>query len=381
MHILPWLRVATTALALASLAAIPAAYADLQQALDKYVTNEGLPGGVMLLSGPGQRQVVVNGVANRKTNEPVRADTRFYVASVGKMAVAVAILQMVDEGRLSLEAPVAPLVSHLPKIAGLANLGSAKLKQLLDHSSGIPDYLTDTFTEASRADAKRRWTGAEALAYAVGEAATNKPGKRYEYSNTNYVLLGEILAAVDGVPLAQVLQRRIFDRAGMTRTTVGVDDPGAAGLAHGYADEDDDGRLKDVSLLSWNFPFGDGALTTTAEDMERFLFALFRDGVLLKPATATLMATASARSDEYGLGTELGEDKAGAWVGHTGSFDGFEAEIRYHPDNKVVTIYMVNGSSSSDVSPLDKAAKMVGVVRDESATPASGSSGRRKGAP
>lgn len=354
---LPLLRLFLVSLAI--VAAAPTARADdlLQAVLDKHIDTEDLPGGLLLLSEPGQRRLVVSGVANRRGALPVSPQTRFYVASVGKMTVAAAILQLVDEGRLTLDSPVAPLVGHVPGIAKMANLKKVTVGQLLDHSSGLPEYLTDSFTEDSHKDFKRRWTAAEALAYAVGEAATGKPGEAHEYCNTNYALLGEILVGMDGAPLAEVLRRRIFEPAGMNDSMVGVADPDDPRLAHGYADLDDTGKKKDVSRLSWNFPFGDGPMVTTAADLERFLFALFRDNRLLKPGTVARMTRPSEAERDYGLGVERGKDKLGRWVGHTGSFDGFEAEARYYPERKTVTLFMTNGDSSTDANILDRLAK------------------------
>lgn len=354
---LPRLRLVLMALAILSVAA-PMARADyVEDLLEKHLEKEELPGGLLLLSDPEERRVAVSGVANRRGAVAVTPQTRFYVASVGKMTVAAAILQLVDEGRLTLESPVAPLVAHVPGIARMANLKSVTLAQLLNHSSGLPEYLTDRFTEDSRKDLKRRWTAAEALVYAVGEPASGKPGAAHEYCNTNYVLLGEILVGMDGMPLAQVLRRRIFEPAGMTDTTVGVSDPDDPRLAHGYADLDDSGKEKDVSRLSWNFPFGDGPMVTTAVDLERFMIALFRNNRLIKPASVALMTRPSEAERDYGLGVERGKDKLGRWVGHTGSFDGFEAEVRYYPERKTVTLFMTNGDSSTDANVLDRLAK------------------------
>ncbi|WP_207456767.1 serine hydrolase domain-containing protein [Azospirillum sp. SYSU D00513] len=323
--------------------------------LDRFLAEEELPGGVLLVSGPGTRSVAAAGVADRRTRAPVTPGTRFYVASVGKMAVAAAVLQMVEEGKLALDAPVAALASGIPGIGRLANARSARLSQLLDHSSGIPDYLTDGFTETSRGDPRRRWTPADALSFALGEPATGKPGAAYEYCNSNFVLLGHIAEAADGAPLEEVLRRRVFARAGMDGSTVGArpDDPR---LAHGYADIEDSGREKDVSLLSWNSPLGDGPLVTTAEDLERFLFALFRDGRLLGQQGLRRMSAPSALEPGYGMGLELGKDRWGRWAGHTGSYDGFEAEARYYPDRRTAIVFLTNGNQASDSSILDRAA-------------------------
>lgn len=345
-------------LVVALLVPVPAARAaDVwQNMLDRFLKAEKLPGGVLLVSDGRTRKVVVSGVADRRNNTPVTADTRFYVASIGKMAVATAILQMVDEGRLTLDAPVAPLVEGIPGIDRLANIKKVKLRHLLEHTSGIPDYLDDAFEEAQQGNPNRRWAAAASIAYAFGQPATGRPGKTYEYCNSNYVLLGHIAETVDGAALADVLQRRVFDRAGMTDAVVGPR-PDAPRLARGYSDLEGDGRLQDTSLLSWNAATGDGPMTVTAEDLEHFLFALFRDNRLMRPATLKKMIEPRNDDAEYALGVELGEDDNGEWVGHTGSYDGFEAEARYYPDRQAVVIFLTNGDQESEDGSLpDKAA-------------------------
>ncbi len=233
-----------------------------QPILDRYLEKQGLAGGVLLISAPHLRQTAASGVADRRRDTPVQADTRFYIASIGKMAVAVATLQLVEEGKLSLDDKVAPLVGGVPDVAKLANVRSARLKHLLDHTSGIPDYLNKDFYKTFRADPPRL-TPALALPFAYGEAATGRPGQRYEYCNSNYVLLGDIIATADRVTIEDVLQRRVLTPAGMRGTTVGAD-PRDKRLAHGYADIKDKGKERDVSLLSWNSLLGDGPLVATA---------------------------------------------------------------------------------------------------------------------
>ena len=326
-----------------------------QRILDRYLEKEGLPGGVLLASGPGGRLVVVSGVADRRTKKPVDADTRFYVASIGKMAVATATLQLVEEGALSLDDIAAPLATGVPGLEKLPNVRKATVEQLLNHTSGIPDYLTDDFYKLYYRTT-RPLAPADALPFAYGEKPANKPGKAYEYSNSNYVLLGAIIAAADNLPFDVALQRRVFDRAGMTGATVGADakDPT---LAHGYADPEETGKLRDVSRGAWLSHLGDGPLVATAADLERFAFALFRDGKLLRRKTLARMTAPSALEAGYGLGVEIGADAGGDWVGHTGRDDGFEAELRYYPDHKTVLALLTNGNAESDDSALDKAAK------------------------
>lgn len=327
----------------------PAAAADLQGLLDRFVEREELPGAVLLVSGPSGRQIAVAGMADRERRVPMGADSRFYIASVGKMMTAVAVLQLVGEGRADLDRPVTPLLPAAVADLRLANLRSATLRNLLDHSSGIPDYITDVFTARSREDPGKRWTALDALAFARGETAEFPVGQASSYSNSNYALLGLLLETADGAPLSDILARRVFAPAGM-RDSVVVVDPADRRLAHGYADPAGDGRLRDVSGLSWNSVLGDGPATTTAGDMERFAFALFRDNLLLPASLVRRMIMPSIRDPAYGLGVERGEDRWGTWVGHTGLYDGFEAELWYYVERETVIVLLKNGHQTSDES-------------------------------
>lgn len=329
--------------------------ANLQSILERYLEKEQLPGGVLLVSAPGRREIVAAGIADRQSGRPITPKSRFYIASVGKMTVAVTALQLVEDGTLSLESKVSDLVDGIPHISRLPNFQQAKLGQLLDHSSGIPDYLTDAFYRHFHAH-PARLTPAAVIPFAFEEDAPFRAGRGHDYSNTNYVLLGAIIATAEHKDLESALQNHVLTRAGMAHTTVGAtarDDS----LAHGYATPEGSDEEEDVSLLSWNSPLGDGPLVSTAEDLEAFTFSLFRDGKLLSPASLTRMTAPSKHDPEYGMGVERGSDQWGDWFGHTGLEDGFEAEVRYYPDHKAALVFLTNGNSQSDSSILDKAAK------------------------
>lgn len=326
----------------------------LQTMLDRFIADNDLPGGVLLVSGPKGRAVVASGTADKRSRAPVTPETRFYVASTGKMAVAAAVMQMVAEGKVRLDGRLGELLPNYPDLGRLANAKLATVEMLLGHTSGIPDYL-DAFDAVINADPKRRWPAGEALKHGFNEPATGRPGKQYEYSNSNFLLLGMLLEKTDGRDLAAVLKSRVLDRAAMTHTTIGAEEK-ETGLAHGYSTDEDD-RAKDASLIAWNTPYGDGPLVTTAEDLERFLFALFRDNGLVSPAMLARMIKPGKHDEEYGLGVELYDTDNGQEIGHTGSVDGFGAEAFYFSDERTAIVFMTNGDQTADGSLVDKVAK------------------------
>ena len=322
---------------------------ELQELFEGYLDDEELSGGVLLVASHDERYVVAAGFADRRTGERVTPDTRFYIASTGKMMVASAILAAVDEGRIALDQTVEGFVSDIEYADQLLDAGPVTVEQLLNHSSGLSEYLTDTFLDASFIAPETRWTAAEALAYALDEPGMSA-GRRFDYTNTNYVILGHILARLDG-SLAESLQRWVFRRAGMMASTVGAPpDPGSL-FARGY-----DYEGTDVSAIGWNSVLGDGPVITTIGDLESFARALFESQRIVSNSTRDDMVAPSALEASYGLGVGLEDDGIARWYGHEGSYDGFEAELRYYPDYALVLAYMVNGNQLSDASVLDEAA-------------------------
>lgn len=331
----------------------------VQELLDRLVAREKLPGAVLLVSGPAGRVVATAGLANLKTREPVTPQTRFYIASSGKLVTAVATLQLVQEGKLKLNDPVLPWLKNVAGITGLRNIENVNVEQLLSHRSGLAEYFDNDFEDLWASQPAKVWTADEALAQAFGKRAPSRPGRAFNYNNTNFVLLGRLLELVDGAPYASAVQRRVLGPVGMAATSVGAP-PGAAtstGVAHGYA-RSGKRRAEDVSYTGWNAITGDGAIMTTAADYGAFLLALLRDGKLLPPAMVKQMCTVQKQDpdSEYGLGCSVEESDWGEAWGHSGTVTGFNAETWHIPKIGVTVVFMTNGDFKSDEPDLVKRA-------------------------
>ncbi|VAW16070.1 Beta-lactamase class C-like and penicillin binding proteins (PBPs) superfamily, partial [hydrothermal vent metagenome] len=180
---------------------------------------------------------------------------------------------------------------------------------------------------------------------------TGEPGKGFEYSNTNYVLLGHILAGIGG-SLEAALEEKVFSIAGMMETSVGRP-KSSSQLARGYIEDD----FLDVSDLAWASVLGDGPIVSTAGDLAKFVLALFRDEKIISAKLLRQMQTGSAADESYGLGIGIDGDEWGEWFGHAGSYDGFEADFRYYPDDEVVFVFLTNGNPLDEDPILDAAAE------------------------
>lgn len=335
------------AIAVPALAQDPttATQAALQQVLDERIDPNG-PGVVLLVQTPTDGVVVVSqGLADIENNIPIQRSDRFRVGSITKTFVATVVLQLQEAGELSIDDPAA---DYLPdEVAeSLANADTATVRQLLSHTSGIPDYAeTDAFWEEVEADPTYAWTAAEAIAYAYDSEASFAPGEDFEYSNSNYLLLELIINNITGESLAQQLRSRIFDPLGMTNSYVEISETLPGGFTQSYGSEDEDGNpiIENVTEINEGNGLGDGGIISTVDDLATFIHALL-DGQLLELDSLAEMLDGAHVDDEleYGLGIYSAESPYGDFMGHSGQTAGFLGEMWYAPDEGITIIALSN---------------------------------------
>ena len=223
----------------------------------------------------------VAGVSDLATGGALRPAAQFRVGSITKTFVATAVLQLVGEGRLRLDEPVA---RRLPGL--LANGQRITVRQLLNHTSGLSDYADDPELLAGIVD-NRMWKPQELVALAERRPQLFDPGSAWTYSSTNYIVAGLLVEAVTGRSLAQVLDRRIFAPLRLRHTSL----PDTASLsgyhAHGYVTTEiiptADGQPLDVTSYNPSHAWAAGAIVSNAADLSTFFRALL-SGRLLGPA-------------------------------------------------------------------------------------------------
>jgi D-alanyl-D-alanine carboxypeptidase len=282
-----------------------------------------------------------SGLANLAANTPVQTRDRFQIGSITKTFVATVVMQLVQEGRLSLDDTLsqrlpATLVGRIP------NNEQIQVRQLLNHTSGVFNYADVIFDAAT--NLFREWTAPELIAFAYDNAYF-APGTSWRYANTNYVLLGEIVAAVTGAPVSQAIRDRILTPLGMSNTFFATDNiPGS--VVSGYWDIDNNGSLNDVSFLSLSWAGASGDMISTAPDLTRFSEALF-GGQLVTPATLNQMLTFvdtpnSGTFNGYGLGIARLRGVPGEVYGHNGLTLGYRSNLWYSPAEEVSYVDLQN---------------------------------------
>jgi D-alanyl-D-alanine carboxypeptidase len=332
----------------------------VQEALEATVAGFRTPGGVLLVAGPDQREfAAAAGFANLERRIAMTVEHRLHIASVGKMITAAAVLSLVQEGRLALWSPVLPLLATA-NAERLSHIERATISDLLSHHSGIADCFRNS-GPVTAAHPDLHWSAEEVIRL----APCRSPGTRgvFDYSNTNFILLGRVLEVACGCSFAEALGARVLRPAGMSATSVGAD-PADATLAHGYRRPDGRGLRRNASLYAWSSPLGDAPITTTASDLHRFLSALLiqRNG-LLEPAMVRAMITNRVNPDPadpdpdtsegYGLGIEVEGTAWGPKLGHSGRLAGFSAEAWLFPVQEAIIILLLNGDTPPDTDLLE----------------------------
>lgn len=330
----------------------------LQRLVDRWRQRADVPAVTMAVDAPGRpRWLGASGTPERGGTTPVAPDARFRIASITKTFVATVVLQLVQEGQLRLDEP---LSNYLPSFPDAQQV---TIRQLLNHTSGIPDYgRTHGFAKELLAHRDRRWSTAEVLGLIAGRDRDFAPGTGYAYSNTDYVLLGQVIGAVTGSTWAQQVRRRILDPLNLADTHVAGAEPVPGGVLPGYFDADNDGDREDFeagrpwpALETSEGPAG--AITSTAADVATFGDALF-GGRLLAPTTLRQMTAEGPhhpRNRNYGLGLEvLRPDYRTTIWGHGGFLPGFQSVLWYVPSADLVIVVLANDAfaNPSDLAEL-----------------------------
>ncbi|WP_244237939.1 serine hydrolase domain-containing protein [Corallococcus terminator] len=319
----------------------------LQRALEVTVQAEDLPGATASLRF---QDCTWRGSAGVSTVEPatgLKAEDRLRVGSITKSFVSVVALQLQAEGTLSLDAPLATWVPDFPRADRIT------VRQLLNHTSGAFNYTdSQAFLTQAESSPGKTWSAEELISLGAAASPSFEPGARWEYSNTNYILLGRILESVTGMPLAQQLRTRILVPLDLDSTGLEGAEPLPPLTVRGHARDTRDGAWMDLTdFIHPSAAGAAGALSSSADDLSAFYQALFERS-LLAPAQLAQMtdwvATPIPDMPGYGLGLVRAVTPVGPGHGHDGGIPGFSALALYLPERKA-SLAMLTNREGADV--------------------------------
>lgn len=326
----------------------------LQRTVDSIAKAGNVPGVVIeVRAAGGAAYVITSGVSSLESRQRVQATDRFRIASVTKSMVATIILQLADEGRLTLDDT---LQRRLPGVVPSAS--RITLRQLLNHTAGLPDYTNDeAFIEAVLANPGRAWSPAELVAISNAMPRLFEPGTpgAHAYSNTDYIILGLLIESITGRTVAQELSSRLFIPLGMTSSSYSTSPSLPVPFAQGYVDLDDSQRDIPVgTILSPTWGGAAGAVVSTTPDLSRFVDAL-ASGRLVQAATFAAQRTPVTGSavrfpgEVVDVGYGQGVIVSDGWIGHNGAIPGYEAEAHAKVGVGSIVV-LLNRSTDTGVS-------------------------------
>ena len=312
---------------------------EIDALMQKYYEYGQFNGSVLVAQGGKVILKKGYGYANFEWNIPNTPDTKFRLASVTKQFTAMLIMQQVEGGKISLDAPVITYLPKYPKPQG----EKVTIRHLLTHTSGIHNYTIGLGTKEKREIV----TPGELVSKFSDRPLEFEPGSKYSYSNSGYVLLGAILEAVTGKPYEDLIEEKIFRPLGMLNSGYDHQETILDKRASGY--EMSVTRIN-APLIDMTIPFSAGALYSTVEDLYLWDRALYSDK-LLSEANKRIYFTPGLNN--YAFGWDVQKERIGngadsvLMIHHSGGIDGFGTIIARLPDRQDLIVLLNNTGAIS----------------------------------
>ena len=310
----------------------------LQEQLEELVaTPGGPPGVIVVLQRDRTSRVLRAGVADLETGRPIEPTDHMRIASTAKAFSGAVALSLVQRGSLSLDSTIGRTLPQLPRA-----WRSVTLRQLLNHTSGLPDYSEDPeFLELLLADPRRTFDPRRLLDFVADEPLRFRPGSRYQYSNSDNIAVALMAEAVTHRPYEELLSRLVYRPLGLNDTSLPLGYEMPEPYMHGYAVEPP-APPEDVSeALSASGVWASGGIVSTPRDMTRFIRGYAAGELTSRPVLREQRRWIEGASEpagpgrnRAGLGIFRYDTRCGVVLGHTGNFPGYTQLIAATPDGR-----------------------------------------------
>jgi D-alanyl-D-alanine carboxypeptidase len=323
------------------------------QALLEDMTQRGVVGVSISVLHPDQGMWLgTAGMADLHNKISLESCHILRVGSTVKMLTSTTVLLLMEEGKLGLDDKISDYLNG-DVIDKIENADRATVRQLLQHSSGIYNYIQDLqFQTASLNDLIREWKPEDLLRYAYGRSAYFEPGTDVRYSNTGYIMLGMLIEHIEGKPFYEVFEEKLFLPLNLTMTQFAAIDPVPTNICRGYIDLYSKLEVVESTYFSgWDYYTADGGLISNPYDLNIFYQALM-NGEIIEPSSLAEMLTWQTPSDpdpeffpiSFGLGIFRIETPYGIAYMHSGDAIGYYANMLYFPDDGTTITYAVNSN-------------------------------------
>jgi CubicO group peptidase (beta-lactamase class C family) len=280
------------------------------------------------------------GMANLELNVPMQPDMVFRVGSITKQFTAVAILQLMEQGKLSLQDEITKFIPDYPTQAY-----KITIEHLLTHTSGVKSYTNvPEFQKYIRTDMKP----AEVIDMFKNLPMEFAPGTKWNYNNSGYFLLGYIIEKVSGMTYPEYLEKNFFKPLGMTNSLFGSDSKIVKNRAWGYQPDGD--GVKNADMMSMTLPYSAGSVQSTVEDLFRWNQAVHSYKLVKKETIEkafTEYKLADGKGTKYGYGWMFYEVQGSPTIEHGGAINGYLSNAIYLPKEDVFVAVFSNNNAKS----------------------------------
>jgi CubicO group peptidase (beta-lactamase class C family) len=317
----------------------------------RFKANE--PGSAAIVARRGQ--VIYKkafGMANLELDVPMQPDNVFRIGSITKQFTAVAVLQLMEQGKLSLQDTITRFIPDYPM-----QHNRITIEHLLTHTSGIQSY-TDMKDFMDRITLDQ--TPVEIIDHFKNEPMRFTPGTKWEYSNSNYFLLGYIIEKITGKPYPEYLEQNFFKPLGMSHTLYGSDEKIIKNRAAGYSMSDS--GFENTHTMSMTQPYAAGSIQSTVEDLFKWNQAIHSYKLLKKQTldkAFTNYKLNDGKESGYGYGWSFGNVQGSEDIEHGGAINGFRSVGIYLPKEDVFVAVFTNCDSRG---PEDAAARLAAIA-------------------
>jgi D-alanyl-D-alanine carboxypeptidase len=335
-------------------AAQPDLSSKLQSLFDQLHSQGTFPGGTAGFAlADGTSFGIATGLSDRTSKRPMRPSDLMIQGSVGKTYVSAVMLQLVQEGKVGLDDPISRWFGKEEWFARLPNARDITVRMLMNHTSGLVRYeFTEEFTGDLSSNPDKVWKPLELVSYILDKDPPFPAGTGWNYSDTNYIVVGMIIEKVTESTYYHQLRKRILEPLDLASTHP-VEGPVIPGLSQGYAGNDNPFGGNDAMITEGTFAFNPqfewcgGGIASTTEDLARWGKMLYEGRTFDASMLSELLRGVPARlgpETKYGLGVIIRTTPLGVAYGHSGFFPGYLTEMMYFPKHKIALAVQVNTS-------------------------------------
>lgn len=316
-----------------------AAQKNYTQSLDAYmqaqVNVKHFSGSVLVMS---HNKVLLEkgyGMADMEWNIPNSPQSKFRIGSITKQFTAAAILQLEEQGKLSIDDKLSKYIPGYPKG------DSVTIRMLLNHTSGIANYTAQPeFENVGRLSLSKD----SMISFFKNKPYDFSPGSKWSYTNSGFFLLGYILEKVSGQSYNDYLRQHIFDKIGMANSGIDKLDTILPLRARGYKQENN--RMMNADFISMEWPFSAGVIYSTVGDLYKWDRALYNNSVISE-ASRKKMFTPGMSNYGFGILIDSFENHPRIW--HNGGIPGFLSNLSRYINDDVCIVVLSNNESNADL--------------------------------